>query len=102
MTNNKDESVIPPGVYCHFNADIIESDDPSKPPQVKWKMCPYHSFREPIPGSERDQEALYMEGQTLIGCCAFLEKDDADFQEEGWMGLLSDSCKECGINMDED
>ena len=95
---NKDESLIPQGLYCY---SIVDGER---------VQCPYY-------GKDKEND-LYQEN----GYCGFLEKGDWQLNEEsgmlkGWRSdgkpvppvsaheikasLLWDECKECGINEEE-
>ena len=78
------EKWIPEGIYCYrMNYDIY--------PYCKGTayLCPFWEHK-------KDRE--HMED----GYCHFLKKGDLEFlEEDDFLSLLWDMCKECGIN-DED
>lgn len=70
------EQYIPNGIYCHTHDHL--------------HLCPFW---------DRDDEMDYMES----GYCHYLKMGDHDFYEQhGYMSLLWDMCKECGVNEDDD
>lgn len=82
MTEKKDESVIPEGLYCYNENGV----------------CPYWSLREDKPHQRN-------------GYCSFLEQGDWEFTSEDYpedhpfqtaMSLLWDQVKECGLKRDTD
>lgn len=84
------EKWIPDGCYCYrlnYESDEVMSF-------MSWcdgtgYLCP---FWERIPDREPMED----------GYCHYLKKGDVEFYEEdNWLSLLWDQCKECGIN-DED
>jgi hypothetical protein len=96
----KDESVIPKGPYCYTPIGYENG-------VYKVKHCPYHRLIEDRPNQ-------------YDGWCDFLEKGDLELEKEMVLtdqdtgekirgdelpfpvSLLWDSCKECGINDDDD
>lgn len=73
----KDESLIPPGLYCYTIEELLPDG------RIKIDLCPYWDQKL----DEDEQESGY---------CHFIEEGDG---EDGTL-LLWDQCKECGVNMD--
>ncbi len=72
---SKDESLIPPGIYCYRLFDTGETFPRSL-------CCPYWSLRKDKPTQDN-------------GYCSFLDKGD---WEGTGIDLLWDQVKECSIN----
>jgi hypothetical protein len=70
MNVNKDQSLIPDGIYCYG----IRNN--------QRYICPYWSIRKDKPKQEN-------------GYCSFLDNGDWEYE---CSGLLWDQVKECGIN----
>jgi len=72
MSNKKDTSVIPEGMYCYTHEN------------GKQKNCPYWSRNKKY-------------DKYCNGYCSYLEMGDWNYGT-----LLWDQCKECGIKMDHE
>jgi len=78
---NRDESVIPAGLYCYSRKSGWKYCADGTP-YFETEICPYWASNP----DKDEQESGY---------CAFLKA--GDWEAEG-IGLLWDQCKECGIN----
>lgn len=80
---NRDESVIPPGMYCYSRKSGWKADEHGNP-YFETEVCPYWASHP----NKDEQESGY---------CAFLQR--GDWEDEGF-SLLWDLCKECSVNDD--
>lgn len=82
---DRDESVIPAGLYCYVPKSGWKIREDGTP-YFETEICPYWASNP----DKDEQESGY---------CAFLQR--GDWESEGFP-LLWDQCKECGIKDDID
>lgn len=109
---NKDTSIIPKGDYCYT---WIEVPSESNNYRGKAKQCPYYEVREVngvefpwcnylelggIPSAHRWKgwDDFVNSVQVLVNHFGSYDQ----MEEKMSLGLLFDSCKECGVNNDEE